>query len=137
MGSQRSTANHPLVHRPLWLTIGWGLVLLVIYLSLAPATELPEVRYDDKFGHLLAYFTLMAWFAQLYTRSAPLVLALLTLGASLEIVQGVSGYRDMAAADMLANAAGVGLGWLATRHLPNMLAQLERIMRERKRWIHY
>ncbi|MBE9563646.1 MAG: hypothetical protein IMF17_00270, partial [Proteobacteria bacterium] len=54
--------------RFLWLAIGYGLVVLVVYLSLTsqPVDLELNVPYEDKFFHALAYFTLMAWFSQIY-----------------------------------------------------------------------
>lgn len=117
-----------LAHRPRWLAIGWCLVLLVVTLSLAPRPDMHGIEYNDKLGHLLAYFTLMAWFAQLYPRRLPVALAFAAMGGVLEILQGVMGYRDMAVADVLANAAGVGLGWLGVLPLPNLLAKAEQVL---------
>ncbi|MDD3530686.1 MAG: VanZ family protein [Gallionellaceae bacterium] len=111
--------------RRLWLAIGWALVALVVVLSLLPVSQLPDAGLDDKVGHLLAYFALMAWFGQIHgARPAP-VLALLALGAGLEVAQGLSGYRDMSGLDMVANASGITLGWLLTRLAPGLLARLD------------
>jgi VanZ family protein len=114
-----------LVHRRLWLAIGWGLVALVCVLSLVPPPQLPGPEYNDKVGHILAYFSLMAWFGQLYPARIKPVLALLAMGAGLEVLQGMTGYRDMSGLDMLANASGVALGWLSARLVPGLLLLLE------------
>lgn len=114
-----------LARRPLWLAIGWSLVLLVTLLSLTPTARLPDVSYSDKLGHGLAYFTLMAWFGQIYGARLKPVLALLAMGAAIEIAQGWSGYREMSALDMLANATGIAAGWLFCRRVPGLLARLE------------
>mgnify|MGYP001126133134 CR=1 FL=1 len=116
-----------LAHRPLWLVVGYALALLIAVLSLAPTSQLPEVDYNDKLGHLLAYGGLMAWFGQLYRRRLGPALALFGFGAGLEVLQGASGYRDMSGLDLVANATGIGLGWLATLIFPNWLAGLERV----------
>jgi len=114
-----------LAHRRLWLLIGWGLVVLVSVLSLLPTDRLPSVDYNDKLGHLLAYFTLMAWFGQIYGARLKPILALLAMGALIELLQGWSGYRDMSGLDLLANAAGIAVGWLFTRRAPELLVRLE------------
>lgn len=116
---------NPLARRSLWLTIGWTLVLLVVVSSLLPPDDLPDVEYNDKLGHYLAYFSLMAWFGQLFPRYWKPALALLGLGALLEVLQGLSGYRDMSGLDLLANAAGIGFGWLFSRFYPDLLYRLE------------
>jgi VanZ family protein len=116
---------NPLARRPLWLTIGWTFVLLVVVSSLLPPTGLPDVEYNDKLGHFLAYFSLMAWFGQLFPHYWKPALVLLGLGALLEVLQGLSGYRDMSGLDMVANAAGIGFGWLFSRKFPDLLYRLE------------
>lgn len=115
-----------LTHRRLWLAVGWGLVILVTVLSLLPTPKLPTQGFNDKINHLLAYFTLAAWFGQIHGARLKPVLALLALGAGLEVLQGLTGYREMSALDMVANGIGVGLGWLLARALPGLLAALDR-----------
>lgn len=119
-------AMNTLTHRRLWLAVGWGLVTLVTVLSLLPTPQLPTQGFNDKVNHLLAYSTLMAWFGQIYGARLKPVLALLAMGATLEVLQGLSGYREMSALDMVANGLGVGLGWLSARAAPGLLAALER-----------
>jgi len=114
-----------LPRRPLWLAIGWSLVLLVTVLSLIPVQELPDVSYNDKVSHLLAYFSLMAWFGQIYGARLKPTLILIAMGGLIEVLQGWSGYRDMSALDMLANSAGVALGWVFCRLAPGLLARLD------------
>ncbi len=54
--------------RFLWLTIGYGLVATVVFLSLTsnPVDLELNFPYQDKAFHAFAYFTLMAWFSQIY-----------------------------------------------------------------------
>lgn len=111
--------------RTLWALAGWGLVAAIVWLSLTPQPPRVEALPSDKAHHLLAYFCLMYWFAQLHRRRWPLALACLTLGAGLEGLQGLTVYREASVLDMLANTAGVGLGWLAAWRLPNPLTRLE------------
>jgi VanZ family protein len=114
-----------LKHSRLWLGIGWGLVALVVYFSLIPNPPRLDFRQGDKLQHVCAYFGLMLWFGQIYLRRLPLALSLLALGLSMEILQGFTDYREASALDMLANAVGVGLGWLAARRWPGLLARIE------------
>lgn len=105
-------------YRKFWLSVGWGLVILIIYLSLTSHPPRPsvDIPLSDKIGHALAYFTLMSWFAQLYqTPYSRLVIALccIALGGSLELLQGFSGIRVADWWDFLANFTGVLLGWSA------------------------
>ncbi len=111
--------------RPLWLTIGWCLVALIVWLSLKPPGDGPAL-INDKLAHLLAYFGLMLWFSKLYPRHLLVAMAILALGAALEVLQGWSGYRDMSFADLVADALGIGLGWFAASRTPDILPRLER-----------
>ena len=95
----------------IWASVGWILVLLVVYLSLVPNPPAP-VTFDhaDKLEHALAYAALSFWFCQLYGRLRVIV-ALAGLGIALEYVQGWTGYRMFDVLDMQANSVGVLLGW--------------------------
>lgn len=126
----------PLRYRKLWLSVGWGLVLLIIYLSLTSRPPQPgiELPFGDKIGHALAYFTLMSWFAQLYPTARQrifIAFSCLLLGGTLEILQGFSGIRVADGWDFLANSTGVVLGWQIVRwgNLGKILFLLE------QRWL--
>ena len=116
--------------RAAWLALGVALVALVIYLSLTP--DPIDVAGPEGFdiGHFLAYFTLMAWWAQLVKRGWPRVVvaaALVALGIGLEFVQGMTDYRTFDSLDMRANAIGVAVAYfLALTPLGTALAALER-----------
>lgn len=107
-----------------FLLIGMAGVVVVVVGSLIPSPpELIPVDNGDKGEHLLAYGGLMFWFAQIYVRQPARALVaglLLALGIGLEYIQGWTGWREFSYADMCADAAGVGLGWLLapprTRH---------------------
>ena len=104
--------------RKLWLTIGYALGALIIFLSLTPGPPTLDIEQGDKFGHLLAYGTLMFWFCQIYaTRRSRIAhaLAFAAMGVALEFAQRATGYRHFDYLDMLANASGVALGWAAVR----------------------
>ncbi len=117
-----------LSHRTFWLSTGWTLVLLVVWLSLTTNPDPLNIQYNDKAGHLLAYATLTFWFGQLYSRRLVVVLACLALGGGMELLQGLTDYRDMSLADMFANSCGVGLGWLLTRLAPGFFSRLEKLL---------
>src|SRR3981081_3201545 len=103
--------------RRVWRTIGFGLVMLVIWLSLTPhPIEIP-VENGDKLGHVAAYATLMFWFAQLDTRYRMRVvyaIGFVLLGVALEFAQRLTDYRTFEVADMGADAAGVLFAWVAS-----------------------
>lgn len=126
--------NSSLRLRSAWLTIAWLLIAAVIYLSLTPRPLEIPLDEGDKYGHLLAYGTLMLWFAQLYQRGErwAATLALIALGVALEYVQRSTGYRTFDVWDMAADAAGVLIGLaLAPPRLPNFLEVAERVLRLR------
>ena len=101
----------------------------VFVLSLIPVdVELGEGR--DKLAHFLAYGSLTLWFGMIFpSRIAQLgiALAFCAMGVGVEFLQGLTGYRTMEVADMIANAIGAALGWgLAQTPLKHALAWIER-----------
>jgi VanZ family protein len=108
-----------LKYRSVWLTGGWLLVGLVVYLSLTPhPPELLSIQNADKLEHGFAYGSLAFWFCQIYlsTRSRMIAIAaLIGLGVGLEFVQGWTGYRHFDVWDMVANGIGVLFGFLLVR----------------------
>ena len=131
MGMQDVTVNPEYKYRMLWLAIGYALVSIVIYLSVA--SEPPEVelgfKLQDKFFHALAYFFLMFWFAQIYhVKKQRLIYALffIALGIAMEGVQSFDPKRYAEFDDMVANSLGVAIAILVTkRSLKNILYHLE------------
>jgi VanZ family protein len=114
-----------------WLIIGWSLILVVIGLSLmsSPPPVIPSIDYGDKFAHLLAYFVLMGWFAQLYhapQQRLTYLIGFILLGGALEILQSLGGVRQGEWADMIADSTGVLLAWQFTKsRLAYILAYVE------------
>jgi len=115
------------IWRLLWQIIGWAQAFLITWLSLTPRppTEVFGMALWDKAAHAAAYFSLTFWFAQCHARRLPVALWALALGGALEIAQGFTDYREASFFDMLANALGVALGWIAAERLPNLLERLE------------
>jgi VanZ family protein len=115
-----------------WRAIGVGLILLVIWLSLTPSPIEIPVEQGDKIGHLAAYGTLMFWFAQLDARRRTRLgyaVGFIALGIALEFAQGMTDYRVFEVADMIANAAGVLLGWIiAPPRGPDVLGFMQRML---------
>ena len=104
--------------RKLWIVIGWSFVVAVIILSLMPPPPMPAINYGDKIGHIIAYFVLMGWFAQIYhapRQRIQFMIGFFLLGTVLEILQGFGGIRYAEWADMVANSAGVILAWQLTK----------------------
>ena len=117
--------------RRLWLSVGWALVALVVYLSLTPAPVELNIEQGDKLSHVLAYLALMAWFTNLYNVPAQRVVlaaGFVLLGIVLEFLQRWTGYRSFELVDMAAGTIGVAIGWaLAPPRIPNFLSVAERI----------
>lgn len=121
----------PLRLRPVWLSIGWLLVLFVVYMSLAPRIPSADITYFDKIGHFLAYFALMSWFGFVYLRGTHLWigLSLVVFGIALECVQYWTGYRVFSPFDIVANVLGVTAGWLlAATRFAQLLAAMENLL---------
>jgi len=102
---------HKFRYAKLWLTLGWLLVFIVIFLSLWPKPPQPlEFEQSDKLSHIIAYMTLILWFANIYPqRSSQLQISIgfFVMGVCLEFLQGMTVYRTFAYADMLANGIGI------------------------------
>jgi len=113
----------------LWQTIGALLIGLVVYLSLTPHPVEVPVEQGDKYGHVLAYATLMFWFAQIYRwwhMRMAWATGFVAMGIGLEVLQYLTGYRTFEIADMVADAFGVSLGWLvAPPRSPHVLRYVE------------
>jgi VanZ family protein len=101
--------------------VAWLLVIVIVVLSLLPPLQLQQFgapTWNDKAGHFLAYFTLSAWYAQLYDSAADMrrrVVFCLLLGAAMEGLQSLTATRSADWRDMVANGVGVMLGsalWL-------------------------
>ena len=123
--------NPEFKYKQLWLSVGYALVLFVVYLSVTSSP--PEIKlgfkFQDKFFHALAYFSLMFWFAQIYhAKKQRLLFALVfvILGISMEGVQSMDPKRYAEFNDMVANTFGVAIGILLTKKsLKNLLIQFE------------
>ncbi len=101
--------------RFLWLTIAYALVALVVFLSLTSSPVDLELAfpYQDKFFHAIAYFTLMAWFSQIYHdkfQRNMIAVVLVFMGVTLEYLQSFDANRYSEIADLVANITGVALG---------------------------
>ena len=121
---------HKFRYAKLWLTIGWLLVALIVFLSLWPKPPKPiELKGIDKIFHIIAYMILMLWFANIYPlRSSRLQLGMgfFLMGVCLELLQGMTQYRTFSYADMLANGIGIFLAlYSAKTRLATYLLRLD------------
>lgn len=109
--------------------MGATLIAAIFYLSLTPAPIQIPVEEGDKLGHVVAYATLMLWFAEIHPalrRRLACALAFVVMGIAIEFLQRATGYRSFEVADMMADAAGVAAGWaMAPPRTPNLLRWLE------------
>ncbi len=104
----------------LWRAVFVFTVLAIFVLALAPMPPSPKAwPYADKLQHAFAFFTLWVMGARTgWWRTLPLAGLLLGLGASIEIAQGLTGYREASWADFAADALGTALGWLVVAIKP-------------------
>lgn len=124
----------------LWLSMGWMLVALIVVLSLLPKPlvvlsllpKTPEMigfGQSGKLPHILAYMTLMLWFANIYPQRVfqlRLTIAFFAMGVGLELLQGLTGYRTFQYTDMLSNGIGILLAlYLARTSLAMCLLHLD------------
>jgi VanZ family protein len=100
----------------------------VVVLSLIPVEV--DLKDSDKLAHFLAYGSLTLWFGMIFPSGIAqlgIALAFCAMGVGVEFLQGLTGYRTMEVADMIANAMGAALGWgLAQTPLKHALAWIER-----------
>lgn len=126
-------ADPDLKLRFLWLALGYGLVMMVVYLSITsePIDMGQLFLYEDKVYHAFAYFTLMIWFAQIYHdrfQRNMIALVFIFMGLLLEYLQSIDPARLAEVADVLANIIGVAIGfYMATTPLKNTLVKFETI----------
>ncbi len=114
-----------LVLNCLWRTAGWLGVVVTLMVSLMPPVLDESGGHTDKIIHMAGYAVLMFWWAQLITRQRwKLTLAVVLFGIAIEGLQGLTPARQPDALDALGNTAGVLLGWLAARLLPNLPGRL-------------
>ena len=119
--------------RPLhyaWTWLVAGLVLLVIGLvaALEPVPTTVAVTFNDKFIHTTGFLVFMVWFCGIFeARRAPvLAIALSSYGILIELLQSLTPTRQAEALDVVADVAGVLLGWaLSTAGFSRWCATLE------------
>ena len=124
--------NPELRYRKLWLSIGYLLIVVVVFLSLTskPVQIDTSLPYQDKLFHALAYFSLTFWFMQIYHIRHHVfqwVIFFLCLGLLLEYLQGFDSNRYSEVGDMIANTLGIVVAVaLARTPLRYVLVRLER-----------
>ena len=100
----------------LWFGLGLLACAGLVYVCLMPQPPQPDIRHFDKFEHALAYCVLGAWFAAILPRRYLRVcIGLPLLGATIEVLQSLTGYRSGDVLDMVANIIGIGVGLACAR----------------------
>lgn len=106
----------PVAARRAWALCFATCLLALTAASLVPIDRLPAVAFDiwDKTQHAagfgwLMFCGLMAWAHS--TRPAALAASLAAWGLLIECLQAWSGWRHGEAADLVANAIGIGAVW--------------------------
>jgi VanZ family protein len=109
-------------------------VAAVVFLSLTsnPIDMEMNFPYKDKVFHAFAYFTLMAWFSQIYHdrfQRNMIAVVFVFMGMTLEYLQGFDANRYFEFADMFANSIGVALGFsIALSGAKNILLNIEKVI---------
>jgi VanZ family protein len=94
----------------LWWSLGWAMVLFILYATLAPSRYVPNLHLWDKLEHATAFFGMTFWFGGLVRRRSFWLLGLVmsAFGAAIEVAQGTMGLgRDMDIHDWIADSIGV------------------------------
>lgn len=122
----------PLRHLRYWRALGRALIVVMLTLTLVPAPPVVgAVPLGDKIGHVLGFAALMFWYAQIYAGARDRLrcaLAGVAFGLAIELLQALTPYRSAEFADLVADALGVGLGWLAARGpLGDLFSRVERL----------
>ncbi len=93
------------------------------------------VPNEDKYAHLISYGGTMWWWAQLWPawkKRLLLALLLALMGVAIEFAQSATGWRTFDVMDMVANSAGVLVGWvMAVTPLGKTLGVIENWQRAR------
>ncbi len=93
-----------------------GIVLLVagVFTAMAPIPSTSLLEVNDKVVHAFAFMCFMVWFSAFFRpRLWPLVfLALTGYGVLIELLQGLTVVRMADPMDVVADMAGLLLGWL-------------------------
>ena len=104
--------------RPFWVSVGIVLLIVVMYLALLPLRKIvPGLQFSDKIAHFLVFAGLMVWFAAQVRpeRYIWVLLALLSYGAGMEVLQALRPHRAAEFADLIADAGGLAAGWWLCR----------------------
>lgn len=104
----------PLRYARSWLAAGLFLLVFGLVAALTSVPTAVPLAINDKLIHLLGLVSLMVWFGGVFQpRYAPLVaLSLTAYGLLVELLQSLTVTRHAEGLDVVADIAGVLIGWL-------------------------
>lgn len=96
----------------LWLSVGVVGCAVLFYICVMPSPpKVVDMANADKIEHFMAYLVLGTWFGGILApHYLKVFLGLLAFGVFIEIVQGLTGYRDAQFGDAVADGAGALAG---------------------------
>ena len=118
----------PLRYARIWLVAGLVLLVIGLVAALEPVPTAVAVTFNDKFIHTTGFLVFMLWFGGVFeSRFAPLVaVALSSYGVLIELLQSLTPTRSAEALDVVADVAGVLVGWaLSAAGLSRWCVKLE------------
>ncbi len=94
----------------------WSCAIVVLVLALIPPSHYIPSTPWDKLNHAMAFAVLAILGLQSYrTRIAVVLGSLLAYGGLIELLQGLTSFRNAEWGDWLADAVGLVLGWQLAR----------------------
>lgn len=104
----------PLRYGWVWLTIGSLLLASGLLVALLPTSTVMPVNLNDKLLHATVFFLFMVWFSGLFQPRHVwrVALALFLYGVLIEVLQSLTTTRQAEFLDLVADTAGILLGWL-------------------------
>lgn len=104
----------PLRYARIWLVSGALLLATGLVLALLPVPSAMALSVSDKIVHAVTFLVLMLWFGGIFEpRAAPFLVVTLTVyGLLIEVLQSLTLTRRGDFMDLLADVAGIMLGWL-------------------------
>jgi VanZ family protein len=109
-------------------TAAWAVVLGLLILMLVPRVHVPgPEQYADKVWHVVGFLaiTLSLQVGPVWRDRLGAALLAVLIGAGVEVAQDFVG-RDRSLLDLIADAAGAGIGWWISPRLAPLMEWLER-----------
>ena len=104
----------PLRYARTWLVAGLVLLAFGLVSALSPVPAVVGAVFNDKLLHATGFLVFMLWFGGVIeARFAPfLVVGLSSYGLLIELLQSLTPARQAEVLDLVADVAGVLLGWV-------------------------